>query len=141
MGRGCGANDVTHRVVITSFRSVTWSLCRWVRNTACRAPALVPAAAARIRTPRPQSKSRSPRSVLTSVAGPARSGSGSGLPLPSTTTCTFDLESLGWPRPEHKASVAGAEGGNQWSGPSVVTVVSLEVVVLALVASGFTALA
>ena len=35
---GFGVNDVAHRVVMTSLRSVTWSLWRWVRKTARNAP-------------------------------------------------------------------------------------------------------
>ena len=31
---GVGSNVITHRVVMTSFRSVMWSLCRCVSNTA-----------------------------------------------------------------------------------------------------------
>ena len=38
-GSGLGVNDMTHRMVKTSLRSVMWSLCRWVRNTARKAPA------------------------------------------------------------------------------------------------------
>ena len=37
--RGLGANDVTQRMVKTSFRSVMWSLCRWVKNRPWRAAA------------------------------------------------------------------------------------------------------
>ena len=31
---GDGSKDMTQRDVMTSFRSVMWSLCRWVRSTA-----------------------------------------------------------------------------------------------------------
>ncbi len=63
-----------------------WSLCRWVSSTALSPPAWVPAAAARIRTPRPQSNRRAAPPARTRVAGPARSGSTSGLPVPSKVT-------------------------------------------------------
>src|SRR5665213_1789260 len=84
--RGLGWNDRAQRMVKMSLRSVMWSLWRWVRITARKAGAPEPAAAARIRTPRPQSKRRSPAVVRTSVDGPARCGSGSGLPLPRMIT-------------------------------------------------------
>jgi hypothetical protein len=81
------------RVVITSLKSVMWSLWRCVRNTARSAAALAPTAAARISTARPQSKRRSPADVRTSVDAPARSGSGNGTPLPRMTVCTRDVSS------------------------------------------------
>ena len=31
-GSGLGWNEVIQREVMTSLRSVVWSLCRWVRN-------------------------------------------------------------------------------------------------------------
>ncbi len=52
---GVGANVMTHREVITSLRSVMWSLCRWVSSTARSWPAPTIAAAIRISTPRPAS--------------------------------------------------------------------------------------
>ena len=91
--RGLGANDNTQRIVKMSFRSVMWSLWRWVRYTPRNAPTPDPTAAARMRTPRPQSKSRSPASVRTSVEGPARCASGRGLPLPRMITCMVLLTS------------------------------------------------
>ncbi len=33
-GRGVRVNVVTHRVVMTSDKSVMWSLCRWVSSSA-----------------------------------------------------------------------------------------------------------
>jgi hypothetical protein len=76
-GQGLGANDMAHRMVKMSLRSVMWSLCRWVRNRALNAgPAPTRTAAARIRTPRPQSNSKSPAAVRTRVDGPARCGIG-----------------------------------------------------------------
>jgi hypothetical protein len=92
-GQRIGENDMTHRIVNTSLRSVMWSLCRWVRNSAWKAPAPDATAAARISTPRPQSKRTSPIEVRISVEGPARSGSGIGLPLPRMVTCKVHL---GW---------------------------------------------
>ncbi len=55
IGSGERVNVVTHRVVMTSDRSVMWSLCRWVSSSAVMLAAPTPAAAARISTPRPQS--------------------------------------------------------------------------------------
>ena len=81
---GDGAKVVTQRLVITSLRSVMWSLWRWVSTSAVSWLACAPAAAARMRTPRPQSKSRVAPPARTSVAGPARRGSTSGLPVPSS---------------------------------------------------------
>ncbi len=86
-GNGFGWRDMIQRVVTTSLKSVMWSLCKCVRNTARSAAALAPAAAARISTARPQSKRRSPADVRTSVDAPARSGSGKGTPLPRMTVC------------------------------------------------------
>ncbi len=52
---GVGSNVVIHIAVITSLRSVMWSLCRCVMHTAVSWPTGTPAAAKRISTPRPQS--------------------------------------------------------------------------------------
>ncbi len=120
---GLGRKDIAQRMVMMSLRSVMWSLCRWVRNTARRALAPVAAPAARISTPRPQSNRRSPEEVRTKVAGPARLGSGRGLPLPRTTTFTGHTPSTdGWvldrsrpeansaSRPERRRAGQAAEG-------------------------------
>src|SRR5581483_6565711 len=80
-------------MVTTSLKSVTWSLCRCVKKTVSNAAGPVIAAAARMRTPRPQSKSRSRPAARTSVAGPARFASGSGLPVPSVISCMAFLAS------------------------------------------------
>ena len=82
IGSGFGPTVVTHRVVITSDRSVMWSLCRWVSSRAVIPEACTPAAAARISTPRPQSTRKTDSPALTSVDGPARFGSTIGLPVP-----------------------------------------------------------
>ena len=82
-GSGFGPIVVTQRVVMTSDRSVMWSLCRWVSSSAVRPAAWAPAAAARIRAPRPQSTRNCWPPAETRVDGPARFGSTIGLPVPS----------------------------------------------------------
>ena len=79
---GVGSNVVIHCVVMTSFRSVMWSLCRWVMSTVVSALGGTPTAAMRITTPRPQSTRWCSPPAWINVAGPARSGSGRGLPVP-----------------------------------------------------------
>lgn len=83
MVSGVGSKVMTQRVVITSFRSVMWSLCRWVSTTARRAPAWLPAPANRMSMPRPASPRNWSSPPVIKVAGPARFGSGNGLPVPS----------------------------------------------------------
>ena len=79
---GVGTKVVTQRVVMTSERSVMWSLCRWVSSSAVRLAAPTPAAAARMSTPRPQSTRKACPPAVTKVDGPARFGSTIGLPVP-----------------------------------------------------------
>lgn len=83
---GCGL--MTQCMVMTSFRSVRWSLWRCVTNTALNIGGSSPAPASRMSTPRPQSTRIAAPSERTSVDGPARSGSGIGLPVPNSVICT-----------------------------------------------------
>ena len=79
---GVRVKVVTHRVVMTSERSVMWSLCRCVRSRAEMLAAPTPTAAARINVPRPQST----RNVC--AAGP-HEGRGSGaVGVDNGTACT-----------------------------------------------------
>ena len=82
---------MTQWVVMTSFRSVRWSLWRCVTSTAPNIGGSTPAAASRMSTPRPQSTRIVDPAERTSVAGPARFGSGIGLPVPNSVICMPDV--------------------------------------------------
>src|SRR5438552_1191795 len=102
-----GSAFMTQCVVMTSFRSVRWSLWRCVTSTALNIGGSTPAPASRMSTPRPQSTRNVDPAERTSVAGPARSGSGSGPPVPNNMICMPDV--LGRPQPAGASDVVAAE--------------------------------
>ena len=86
-GRGLGSNDMTHRVVTMSLRSVMWSLCRCVRNNAAERPGARCHRCGAHQDTAPAVEQQVPDPVRTSVPGQPALGSGSGLPLPRMITC------------------------------------------------------
>ena len=85
IGSGLGTRLMTQRLVMTSLRSVMWSLCRWVSSTAVSMGGTTPPAASRRPTPRPASN----RNVVPTGshqggrAGPVRRRA-AGCPVPSS---------------------------------------------------------
>src|SRR5579872_399104 len=85
---GAGCAGITQWVVITSFRSLMWSECMCVINTAVSAGGGTPAPVSRMTTPRPQSIRMFAFPARTRLAGPARVALGIGEPVPSRMTST-----------------------------------------------------